>query len=69
MNKLMISMLALTFVAGVASTESFAKQRKLPKITCVEKNATTIPMRESRRIYLELKEQHRLNEKTTVNGS
>jgi hypothetical protein len=69
MNKIMISILALTFVAGITSGESFAKQRKLPKITYVEKNATAIPMRESRRIYLELKEQHRLNEKNNVNGS
>jgi hypothetical protein len=50
MNKLMISMLTLSILTGVTSTESFAKQRRATLVSCAEKNAVPIRLRESRQI-------------------
>jgi uncharacterized membrane protein YjgN (DUF898 family) len=68
MNKLMISMLTLMLVAGVASSASFAKQRKYVDVSNAETKALAQPKSESRKVILELREQHRLDEKNDVNG-
>ncbi|MGB8313308.1 MAG: hypothetical protein WCE69_02365 [Aestuariivirga sp.] len=66
MNKIVISTLTLLFVTGVASTESYAKRHKNLCNANVEVNTPPPLTMDSRKAILELREQHRIDEKADL---
>jgi hypothetical protein len=68
MNKVVISMFAVTLATGITSADAFAKTRKHVRTANLAMNTSYLPSTDSRKVDFDLREQHRLDEKNGSRG-